>query len=306
MEDHDQEQQKTEIIQSRDLETIKNEQSSVKSLIESILLESTKQVDNKKAQYNKKIKTSRQKELEYLTNVTKPILTSPEQLNIACERINSLLLNHKTILLPACYSLDKLNSGRVTYEQFRLVIRDLLPQMSKEDFFILTKLFEIENSVDYRMIFGENFSDGILQFITPISVLQPDEMILENKLSKSFDKTLQLNHSKYVTIYFRLITFDSYNAYPGHIKLTVSDQTSIYVLSKMIIEETQLATRFVSIFREKVCSHNTLLKPMYSLEYYDYTGTYDKIFPVYTLYYDYSSMDIYDTCPILKCDYYMK
>ncbi len=55
-----------------------------------------------------------------MTKATKTIFTSPEQLNIVCKRINSLLSGHKTILLAACRSLDKINSGRLPYEQFRL------------------------------------------------------------------------------------------------------------------------------------------------------------------------------------------
>lgn len=116
---------------------------------------------------------------------------------------------------------------------------------------------------------------------------------------------------RYVTLYLRLITFDSYNAYPGHIRLTVPDHMSVYALSKMVIDETDLATRSVSIFREKARSRHGLLDPMCSLEQYRLTGAYvdgthKQSFPTYTLYYDYSPMDIRGDCPILKCDYYMK
>lgn len=86
---------------------------------------------------------------------------------------------------------------------------------------------------------------------------------------------------------------------------------SVYALSKMIIEETDLATRSVNIFREKVRSRHGLLDPMCSLEEYRLTGTYvdgthNQPFPTYTLYYDYSPTDVCGDCPILKCDYYMK
>ena len=109
----------------------------------------------------------------------------------------------------------------------------------------------------------------------------------------------------------RLITFDSYNAYPGHIRLTVPDHLSVYVLSKMVIEETDLATRSVDIFREKIRSLQGLLDPMRSLEAQRYTGAYvdgthQQPFPTYTLYYDYSPLDVRNNCPILKCDYFMK
>jgi hypothetical protein len=50
---------------------------------------------------------------------------------------------------------------------------------------------------------------------------------------------------------------------------------------------------------------------MCSLEKYGLTGAYidgthNQQFPIYTLFYDYSPMDIRGDCPILKCDYFMK
>ncbi len=116
---------------------------------------------------------------------------------------------------------------------------------------------------------------------------------------------------RYVTVHLRFIPFDSFNTYPGHIHLNVPDHISIYALSKMIIDERDLATRSISIFREKIPSRNTLLDPMRSLENSRYTGAYsdgthNQSFPTYTLYYDYSSIDVGSDCPILKCDYYMK
>jgi len=124
-------------------------------------------------------------------------------------------------------------------------------------------------------------------------------------------KVFQCTSNRYVKLHLRLITFDSYNAYPGHINLTVPDHISVYALSKMVIDETDLATRTISIFREKARSRHALLDPMCSLEAYrligDYVnGTHNQQFPLYTLYYDYSPMDVRGDCPILKCDYYMK
>lgn len=116
---------------------------------------------------------------------------------------------------------------------------------------------------------------------------------------------------RYVTVHLRLITFDSYNAYPGHIRLTVPDHMSVYALSKMVIEETDLPTLSVDIFREKIRSRHALLDPMRTLEDQNYVGAYvdgthQQPFPTYTLYYDYSPLNMRNNCPILKCDYYMK
>jgi hypothetical protein len=116
---------------------------------------------------------------------------------------------------------------------------------------------------------------------------------------------------RYITVHLRFIPFDSYNTYPGHIHLKVPDHISIYTLSKMIIDERDFATRSISIFREKIRSRSTLLDSMRTLKDYHYIGAYvdgthNQSFPTYTLYYDYSPMNLGHDCPILKCDYYMK
>ncbi len=153
-----------------------------------------------------------------MTKVTKTIFNSPEQLNIVCERINSLLSNHKTKLLAICHSFDKSHSGRLSYEQFRLsnnetffflltisiailflllVIRDRLPKISSEDIFILMKLFEIEGLIDYRAILDEKLGNGILRYIKSLPVPPLKEIILEKKSPKqSFNLPLQINNPK--------------------------------------------------------------------------------------------------------------
>ncbi|CAF1475870.1 unnamed protein product [Rotaria sp. Silwood1] len=296
-------------------EATKTEQQTTTSLVQSLLQGQADEIEDKKKKKKKKGKAGREKELERLTKATKNIFASPEKLNVACERINSLLTNHKKLLLGVCQLLDKLDSGRLSYEQFRLVIKDRLPIISREDLFILMKLFENEGFIDYRAILDEEFSTGILRHIVPLTVPPSKEIVLEKKLPKElkrpFNEPLQLSHPKYVTLHLRLITFDSYHAYPGHIRLTVPDHMSIYALSKMVIDETDLATRSISIFREKVRSRHGLLDPMRSLEECRLTGAYrdgthKQSFPTYTLYYDYSPMDIRSDCPILKCDYFIK
>ncbi|CAF1186374.1 unnamed protein product [Rotaria sordida] len=323
MEDIAEEQQQTEINESISAaplpvstdEATKIEQPATTSLVQSLLQEQADEIVDKKKKKKKKGKAGRDKELERLTKATKNIFSSPEKLNAACERINSLLKDHKKLLLDVCQMLDKVGSGRLSYEQFRLVIKDRLPIISREDLFILMKLFENEGFIDYRSMLDQQLGNGILRYIVQLTVPPSKEIILEKKLPKElkrpFYEPLQLTYPKYVTLHLRLITFDSYNAYPGHIRLTVPDHMSVYALSKMVIDETDLATRSISIFREKVRSRHGLLDPMRSLEEYRLIGAYvdgthKQSFPSYTLYYDYSPMDIRGDCPILKCDYFIK
>ena len=59
-------------------------------------------------------------------------------------------------------------------------MKDRLPQLTREDLFVLTKLFENEGLIDYQSILDEEFSNGILQHITKLSVPPAKEIILEN------------------------------------------------------------------------------------------------------------------------------
>ncbi|CAF1332786.1 unnamed protein product [Rotaria magnacalcarata] len=324
MENLDEKQEELESIESVDVELSPesiDETNNIKqirtttSVIQSLLLEPIEDKDDKKTKKKNKIKTHRQKELERLTKAANMTLTSPEQLNIVCERINSLLSGHKNILLAACHALDKLDSGRLPYEQFRLIIRDRLPEMIDEDIFSLTKLFEIEGLIDYQIILDEKFGDGILRYISVLPVPKSKEIVLAKRIPNQFrgflNESVQLNQSRYVTVHLRSITFDSFNTYPGHLDITVPDHMSIYALSKMIIDKTDLATRSVNLFREKCPSRNTLLDPMRSLESHAYLGAYvdgthNQSFPNYTLYYDHLQVLVPADCPILKCDYFMK
>ena len=82
-----------------------------------------------------------------------------------------------------------------------IVLKDRLPEMSREDLFVLTKLFEIEGLIDYRAILDETVGTGILQHITQLVVPSPKEIVLEKKppkeLKRPFNEPLQLNYPKY-------------------------------------------------------------------------------------------------------------
>jgi hypothetical protein len=62
--------------------------------------------------------------------------------------------------------------------------------MSAEDIFVLTKLFDVEGLVDYRMIFDEKLGNGILRHVTTLSIPQPNEIILEKKPPKGIRSSL--------------------------------------------------------------------------------------------------------------------
>jgi hypothetical protein len=81
------------------------------------------------------------------------------------------------------------------------VIRDRLPSISAEDIFVLTKLFEVEDLVDYRIILDEKLGNGILRHVTSLPVPQAKEIVLEKKPPKGVRSSLvnesfQFNQTK--------------------------------------------------------------------------------------------------------------
>ena len=79
-------------------------------------------------------------------------------------------------------------------------MKDRLPLMSREDLFVLMKLFENEDYINYRGIFDPELGDGILGHVQQLNVPPPKEILLEKKppkeLKRLFYEPLQLNHPK--------------------------------------------------------------------------------------------------------------
>lgn len=72
--------------------------------------------------------------------------------------------------------------------------------MTREDFFIMSKLYENEGFVNYRAILDETVGPGIIQHITQLDVPVAKEILLETKPTKEnrqpFNEPLRLNHPR--------------------------------------------------------------------------------------------------------------
>ena len=75
-----------------------------------------------------------------------------------------------------------------------------MSHISREDLFVLTKLFETEGFIDYTAILDDEVGSGILQHITQLTVPPPKQIVLEKKLPKElkrpFNEPLVVNHPK--------------------------------------------------------------------------------------------------------------
>ena len=72
--------------------------------------------------------------------------------------------------------------------------------MTREDLFVLSKLFESDETIDYRAILDESASNGILQHVTQLAVPPAKEIVLEKKPAKElrqpFNEPIRFNHPK--------------------------------------------------------------------------------------------------------------
>ena len=95
--------------------------------------------------------------------------------------------------------IDFSNQNYIFYRHF-LVFKDRFSHMSREDLFVLTKLFETEALIDYPAILDEELGNGILRHITQLPVPPPKQIVLEKKptkeLKRPFNEPLVVNHPR--------------------------------------------------------------------------------------------------------------
>lgn len=79
-------------------------------------------------------------------------------------------------------------------------MKDRLPEISREDLYVLMKLFENEGFIDYRSMLDQELGTGILRHIAQLDVPPSKEIVLEKKPPKeskrAFNEPLQLNHPR--------------------------------------------------------------------------------------------------------------
>jgi uncharacterized ubiquitin-like protein YukD len=99
-----------------------------------------------------------------------------------------------------------------------------------------------------------------------------------------------------------MVTFEKFHHYPGHLELLVHDHMPVCGLIQTIIEETQITSSKIAIFRDPSRSRESLLSPKSTLAECGIVGD-SRLDPVeVTLYYDYTVE--FTDCPILLCDHY--
>lgn len=75
-----------------------------------------------------------------------------------------------------------------------------MSHMTREDLYVLMKLFEIEGTIDYPAMLDTELGNGILRHVTQLPVPPSKEIVLEKKppkeLRRPFNEPLQFHHPK--------------------------------------------------------------------------------------------------------------
>ncbi|CAF0741595.1 unnamed protein product, partial [Didymodactylos carnosus] len=255
---------------------------------------------------------------ENLAKSSKSLFNSLDELNLFLRRTHPGIMKNIAGIMDLCHYMDKRGTGKLTYDHFKLVLKDLPLQMTAVDIYAVAKILEDttiatddedidavdSNTMNVNYTLLEN---GLLKYIKTNPIPEPflEKFNRTKDKQRPFYEPFQLSNPKYFIANLRLITFDNYKDYPGHFKLTIQSHISVYTLAHMVIEHNDYPTKVLNLFREKVRNKHTLLDQMKTLEQCGYQGgdtnTSDSL-PTYTIYYDYI-LEVRD-CPILKCDYY--
>lgn len=107
---------------------------------------------------------------------------------------------------------------------------------------------------------------------------------------------------RYISLELRMVTFDNFRDYPGHLDLLVHAHLPVCGLIQMIIQETEITSSKLAIFRDRSRSRESLLPPKSTLRECGFFGDSRNSPEEVLLYYDYTVE--FTDCPILLCDHY--
>ena len=216
-----------------------------------------------------------------------------------------------TVAIELFRKMDVDGEGAVTAEEFKAGLFDLNVPLNAVETHLLTRLLDPDDAgeVDYTQLkqglqlARETFNmdkdteyDSLMLITTrrkfpsyPCSKMSIVEPYIEP-------------NPRYISLELRMVTFDNFKDYPGHLDLLVHAHLPVCGLIQMIIEETQITSSKIAIFRDRSRSRESLLPPKNTLRECGFFGDSRNEPEEVLLYYDYTVE--FTDCPILLCDHY--
>lgn len=227
-------------------------------------------------------------------------------------RMHQWLVDIAPCAIELFKKMDLDGEGAVTTDEFKSGMFDLNVPLTKVELHLLTRLLDADDTgeIDYTHLQeGLEFSREVYD-VERTAELDSQMLLLTKRKfppcpcckMSIIEPTLEPN-PKYISLELRMVTFDGFKDYPGHIELLVHSHIPIYGLIQLIIQETQITSSKLAIFRDRTRSRESLLPPSLSLRELGFVGGDSRSnAEELVLFYDYTVE--FTDCPILLCDHY--
>ncbi|KAL8578684.1 hypothetical protein ACOMHN_045673 [Nucella lapillus] len=227
------------------------------------------------------------------------------------ERMHSWLVGVAPVATELYRKMDPDGEGAVTTEEFKAGLFDLKVPLTSLEVHLMTRLLDPDDAgeVDYTQL-----KQG-LQLARENLILDKDaeydSLVLEVTRTKfppcpcckmSIVPPFTEPYPRYISLDLRMVTFESFKDYPGHLDLMVHAHLPVCGLIQMIVDITQITSTKIAVFRDRSRSRESLLPPKSTLQDCGFVGDSRSDPEEVVLFYDYTVE--FTDCPILLCDHY--
>eukprot|EP00062_Callorhinchus_milii_P026024 gi/632987668/ref/XP_007882683.1/ PREDICTED: uncharacterized protein LOC103171703 [Callorhinchus milii] len=249
-----------------------------------------------------------EKKLETLERECRLLQADRAEYDVFLDRMDDWLRTRHQRVIQLFRSYDSSRSGRLTYQDFKLGMRDLSIPCLKTQLHLLAKLLDRDNSgtINY-MELGSGLHEVRIEEEESTYRAENGEETGERSAENVKDsqpwlgKCVQTSSPSYVFLELRFLTFNQLNSHPGHFREVTNCDLTVYGLTERVRAHSAIPATKLSIFREPDTSQKSALPEHWSLEDSGILGGSRHSPAPAVLYYDYS-VEFRD-CPILNCDH---
>ncbi|XP_076470942.1 microtubule-actin cross-linking factor 1, isoforms 6/7-like isoform X2 [Babylonia areolata] len=265
----------------------------------------------KKGKKKKKKLTKSEKAHEKLEKAILKLKEDEAYFDNFIDRMHCWLVDVAPVAAELYSKMDTDGEGAVTTDEFKAGLFDLNVPLTAVETHLLTRLLDPDDAgeVDYTQL-----SHGLQLARETFNMdrdMEFESLVLETTRRKfpacpcckmSIVEPFVEQYPRFISLELRMVTFDSFKDYPGHLDLLVHAHLPVCRLIQMIIEETQITSSKIAIFRDRTRSRESLLPPKSTLQECGFLGDSRNDPEEVLLYYDYTVE--FTDCPILLCDHY--
>lgn len=215
----------------------------------------SKKISSKKSgKKKKKRKTRTKREQEKLEKSVKKIQQDEDAMDNFVTKVNKWLCRH----LPAVFLLfdtfDSNGTGFLSYRQFKTGLVELSIPCNKVEIHLLTQMLDEEktNLIDYQKLTHGITQNRTDEFAKELGFCEVCGMGSENA-------TPNKKMKRYVQLELRMATFNQIKNHRAHFFIVVLSNTLVQFIINQILLFTEISTTRMALFRDSVCSVDSLL-----------------------------------------------